>query len=122
VERLFPSERFFYKCEVPFGLKRIDLVFKERTNPHCVTAVELKLRNWKQAIWQAFQNRQVADYSYVALPHGIDSLIDLRTLTKLGLGVIVADRKEARIVVPAVESPFLNPRIAGQLSKYLEHA
>jgi hypothetical protein len=36
--------------------------------------------------------------------------------------VIVADRKEARIVVPAVESPFLNPRIAGQLSKYLEHA
>ena len=68
VQKLFPPEQYFCKSEVPFGLKRIDMVFRRRSNNQEIVAVELKLTKWRKAVWQATANRQIATYSYVALP------------------------------------------------------
>src|SRR5258708_3196380 len=46
VRGLFSGQEYFVKHEVPFGLKRIDLVFRKRDCSDLV-AVELKLRDWK---------------------------------------------------------------------------
>lgn len=122
VENLFPPREYFVKSEVPFGLKRIDLVFKERTNGRYIIAVELKVRDWRRAVWQAVHNRQVATYSYIALPAGPASAVDMAMLSSLGLGLIVADTKSARIHLRPKKSPYVNKRIADKISHHIEHS
>jgi hypothetical protein len=120
VQRLFPSERYLCGNEVPFGLKRIDLVFRQRNNNQEIVAVELKLRKWRKAVWQATANRQIATYSYVALPSHSATAIDKQLLVSLGLGLIVTDSGDnARIVLPAKRSRYVNRRIALEISNLL---
>jgi hypothetical protein len=120
VQKLFPPEQYFCKNEVRFGLKRIDMLFRQRSNGQEIVAVELKLRKWKRAVWQAASNRQIATYSYVALPSSSAAAIDRRLMASLGLGLIVADTTDdARIVLPAKRSRFVNSRIAAEISSLL---
>lgn len=119
VERLFPRDAYFMKDEVPFGLKRIDLVFKSKQRD-CTIAVELKLEDWKRAVWQAVHNRQVATYSYIALPVRKLGAVDLGLLSSLGLGLILAGPIEAKILLSATESEYLNRRIAKEISLFVE--
>lgn len=117
VQKLFPPEQYFCKTEVPFGLKRIDMLFTQRSNGQEIVAVELKLRKWKKAVWQAASNRQIATYSYVALPSRCAAVVDRQLIDALGLGLIVADTKEqARIALPAKRSRYVNKRIAKEIS------
>jgi hypothetical protein len=120
VQKLFPPEQYFCKNEVSFGLKRIDMVFRQRSNGQEIVAVELKLTKWKKAVWQAASNRQIAAYSYVALPSRSAAAIDRQLMVSLGLGLIVADSTdEARIVLPAKRSRHVNSRIAAEISNLL---
>lgn len=118
--KLFPPGEYLCRNEVPFGLKRIDMVFRQRRNGHEIVAVELKLRKWRKAVWQAASNRQIATYSYVALPSRTAAAIDRGLMLSLGLGLIVAESAdEARIVLPAKRSRFVNSRIAMEISNLL---
>lgn len=120
VQKLFPPEQYFCKSEVPFGLKRIDMVFRRRSNNQEIVAVELKLRKWRKAVWQATANRQIATYSYVALPAQNAAAIDKQLMASLGLGLIVTDSADdARIVLPAKRSRYVNSRIAIEISNLL---
>jgi hypothetical protein len=117
---LFPPEQYFCKTEVPFGLKRIDMLFRQRSNGQEIVAVELKLTKWKRALWQAATNRQIATFSYVALPATSASAIDRQLMRSLGLGLIVADSlREARVILPAKRSRYVNRRIAREISNLL---
>ncbi|MBA7589821.1 hypothetical protein ES708_31913 [subsurface metagenome] len=120
VEGLFPANEYIVKREVPFGLKRIDLIFKSRKNGQDIIAVELKLRNWKRAVWQAVHNRQIATYSYIALPEATAPPVDISTLYSLGLGLIVTDVKKARVLLPAQRSKYVNARLAKEVSPIVE--
>lgn len=65
VSDYFKNKGFIVKREINIGYYRADVVaFKENT----VTAVELKLKNWKQAIVQAKNYQLGADYVYIAFP------------------------------------------------------
>jgi hypothetical protein len=120
VHKLFPPELYFCKSEVPFGLKRIDMVFRQRSNNQEIVAVELKLKKWRKAVWQATANRQIATYSYVALPSQRAASIDKQLMVSLGLGLIVTDSEDnARIVLPAKRSRCVNSRIALEISNLL---
>jgi len=120
VQKLFPPEQYFCKSEVPFGVKRIDMVFRQRNNDQEIVAVELKLRKWRKAVWQATANRQIATYSYVALPSQSAAAIDKHLMVSLGLGLIVTDSADvARIVLPAKRSRYVNSRIAIEISNLL---
>ena len=120
IQKLFPPERYFCRHEVPFELKRIDMVFREKSNGQEIVAVELKLRKWRKAVWQAASNRQVATYSYVALPSTSAAAINRDLMISLGLGLIVADlTDEARVVLPARRSRYVNSRIAAEISNLL---
>jgi hypothetical protein len=120
VRGLFPPERYFYKSEAPFGLKRIDMVFRPRSSGQEIIAVELKLTKWRKAIWQAASNRQIATYSYVALPAKTAGTVDRQLLASLGLGLIVTEiTGEARVDLPAERSRYVNARIASELSNLI---
>jgi hypothetical protein len=120
VLKLFPPEQYFCKSEVPFGIKRIDMVFRQRNNDQEIVAVELKLRKWRKAVWQATANRQIATFSYVALPSQMAAFIDKQLMVSLGLGLIVTDSEDnARIVLPAKRSRYVNSRIALEISNLL---
>lgn len=66
--KLFPKDEFFQLHEVPLGRKSIDIVCLQRSRPFSV-AIELKIKDWRKALWQASVNQQVADESYVAIWH-----------------------------------------------------
>jgi hypothetical protein len=120
VQKLFPPEQYFCKSEVPFGLKRIDMVFRQRSTNQEIVTVELKLTKWRKAVWQATANRQIATYSYVALPWQSAAAIDKQLMVSLGLGLIVTDSADvARIVLPAKPSHYVNSRIATEISNLL---
>jgi len=112
VERLFSGAEYEVKYEVPFGLKRIDLFFRKREGTCDIVAVELKLRNWRGAVWQAVHNRQVAHQSYIALPAPSIKAVDMEILRCLGLGLISVDLNSATIFMQAKHSQVFNPKVA----------
>lgn len=120
VEGLFPEKEYIVKREVPFGLKRVDLIFKSKSNGRDIIAVELKLRNWKRAVWQAVHNRQIATRSYIAVPEGSAPHVDRAMLRSLGVGLIVTDMKRARILLPAHQSRYVNEKFAREISSLVE--
>src|SRR5439155_10828360 len=116
------SREYFAKGQVPFGLKRIDLVFKRKHDTSEIVAVELKLRDWRRAVWQAVHNRQVATYSYIALPSKCVSAVDKLALAKLGLGLIRVDVRSATIFLNAAPSRYVNSRMSDEISKIVERS
>jgi hypothetical protein len=99
---LFPASDYVRFEQVPFGRKSIDLVCLNRSGPH-TTTVELKIRNWRQALWQASVNMQIANESYIAIwagfVHRAEKHCDL--LTAYGVGLIAVSASSAEILLPS---------------------
>jgi hypothetical protein len=117
VERLFMQDRYSVGHEVPFGLKRIDLLFWKRKQDPEIVAVELKLKDWRRAVWQAIQNRQIAKLSYIALPVSSMRPVDDRVLRSVGLGLIGVEGDGATIFLQAKRSQVFNAVVAARILK-----
>jgi hypothetical protein len=115
VERLFSRDEYDVGHEVRFGLKRIDLFFWRGQDSSEIIAVELKLRDWRRAVWQAVHNRQVAIWSYIALPAKSLNAVDSGILKSLGLGLISVSPDSARIYMRAKRSRVFNQRVAERI-------
>lgn len=98
---LFPSPSFKHLEQVPLGRKRIDLVCLQ-TIDKTTLSVELKIANWKRALWQAVVNMQLADQSFVALWHEFipRALRHSELISSYGVGIISVDQSLAQIVLP----------------------
>jgi len=86
--------------EVRIGFCRADLVAFHPSNQ--VSAVELKLADWKKAIVQAKNYQLGADYVYLAFPKRKCSLVLKRaenTLQKQGIGLLSVDEQTQSIDV-----------------------
>jgi hypothetical protein len=66
---LFPEVDYWHLDQVPLGRKKIDLVCIERSRPDFCVSIELKIRDWRKALWQASVNLQLSHKSYIALWH-----------------------------------------------------
>ncbi len=66
---LFPKANYWHLEQVALGRKKIDLVCVERVAPNRSTSIELKIRDWRRALWQASVNLQLSHRSYIALWH-----------------------------------------------------
>jgi hypothetical protein len=98
VEALFKDDYIIGK-EIELGAKRIDLVCVSKQTGKIVT-IELKVKNWKKALRQAWSYRACANESYIAIPEERVGLLDARSLLALGLGVIgVPNTGPAKIIV-----------------------
>lgn len=101
---LFCCEQYEFHEQVPLARKRIDLVFVARYTPKTIS-VELKIQDWKKALWQAVVNFQVSQESYIAIwheyVHRVEKHIDL--LQRYGVGLISVERNIARVVLQSSE-------------------
>ena len=99
---LFPESNYLHFEQVSLGRKRIDIVCLTRSLPF-TTTIELKIRDWRQALWQASVNMQVADESYIAIwasfVHRAEKHCDL--LTAYGVGLIAVTTSSAEILLPS---------------------
>ena len=66
--------------------RRIDLLGIRADNQ--MLAVELKIRNWKQAIHQAYLGSLCASKAFVALPSTTLHLVDLNIFIRTGIGLL----------------------------------
>jgi hypothetical protein len=97
---LFPASEYFHFEQVALGRKSIDLVCLRRSAPFTAT-VEVKIRDWRQALWQASLNMQVANESYIAIwrsfVHRAENRCDL--LMAYGVGLIAVSSSSAEILL-----------------------
>src|SRR5262249_19615878 len=100
VMRLFPKSRYHRVQQVAFGRKKIDLLCFPRQGRGKSASVELKLRDWRRALWQALINLQMADRSYIALWHEYvhRAVAHVRLLDTYGVGLISVGPQRARFV------------------------
>lgn len=100
VLRLFPKKRFRRYVEVPLGRKRIDLICVRKGKEDEVVAIELKIGDWRKALWQATHNLQIAERTYVALWHKFVHRAEKNRelLERYGVGLISVRARSAEIV------------------------
>jgi hypothetical protein len=102
VASLFPIQAYDCYEQVPLARKRIDLVFVDRQTLRTI-AVELKISNWKRALWQATVNFQVSQQSYIAMwhkyVHRAQRNIDM--FAAYGVGIIAVNSDGARFILPS---------------------
>ena len=107
VQRVFPRRRYYQVQEAPLGNKRIDLLCVERkAGPEAaIIAIELKVKNWRQALWQAYIDLQIASEAYVGLWHeSVDSAVSHESLFhESGVGLISVTHSKASIILPSAD-------------------
>ena len=106
----FKQLGYVVMSETPFFTKRIDLFAVHRASLETV-AIELKMRDWKRALFQARIYLLCADRVFVAMPSGPAHGITSETLGHYGVGLLAIDISEAStsdwsisIVMPAPKS------------------
>jgi len=78
--------------------KRVDLVF---INGVKKSAVEVKVKDWEKALFQAYLNAYFFDKSYVALPKDIVDKLNLEIFKAYHVGVISVHKRHTEIVLEA---------------------
>ncbi len=90
------------RSELRVGLRRIDMV---GVRGHQVISVELKLRDWRGALRQAWRNRLCSHWCYVALPSRLAHHIVTEEFIRYGIGVCAVDGSQ----VIVTQQPHLSP-------------
>jgi hypothetical protein len=102
---LFPEQNYWHVQQVALGRKKIDLVCIERDSPHGTQSIELKIQDWRKALWQASINFQLSEKSYIAIWHEYVHRVlrhsDL--LSTYGVGLIAVYPCEAEILSESVD-------------------
>ena len=93
----FENQGFVTFEEVPINQKRIDLYFIHRNYPKTI-AVELKIRKWKQALRQAYQNLFFAQKSYVGLWHKFLNEKIISEISSYGIGILKINSDSVELI------------------------
>lgn len=123
VLKLFPKKQYRRFTEVPLGKKRIDLFCKSKNNNGDSICVELKIDNWKSALWQASRNFHLGKKSYVAIWHEYANRVtnNLDLFSHYGVGIILVEPNRAHVLVESVDRIARSSRITlPQVSNMLE--
>ena len=101
----FRGQGFLTREEVPFLLKVADLFCFHEGSGECV-AVEVKVRNWRQALAQALVYQMMADQVYIALFNEYVKSVDCNLLLFKGVGLLAIDASgEVNLILEAPASP-----------------
>lgn len=110
----FAGNTFWYEVGTAhwsLGRRRIDMV---TVADKSLVSIEVKVRDWPDALRQARSNLYVANYSYAAIWHKTIPRVDVSLFDDLGIGVLeVADR--CREVVAARKSKL----VVGERTRYV---
>src|SRR2546425_9712040 len=110
---LKPNNRF--ACEVPLGPRTIDLVVLGRH----ITAVELKVRDWRRAFRQAYIAQLAVHFSYIAIWHEYCGNVNVEHLRLMGIGLIAVRPGSSIILSRPSRSKIRHQDYVRRLKKYL---
>lgn len=100
---------FIILQEVEGLVGRPDILLKSKKNKKIIT-IELKLKNWKRALAQAYKYKSFSDISYVCMDEGnVDSVLkhlDMFEKYNIGLITISKNKKVNIIYKPAATDPY----------------
>lgn len=103
--RYFRDKGFLTREEVPFLLKVADLFCFHEGTGECI-AVEVKVRNWRQALTQALVYQMMADQVYIALSSEYTKAVDCDLLASKGVGLLAVDTSgKVDLILKAPSSP-----------------
>ncbi len=103
--RFFGSQGFLTEVEVPFLYKLADLFCFHEETGECV-AVEVKVKNWREALEQALVYQMMADKVYIALYENHLRPVDHSLLAAKGVGLLrVSSTGEVAVDLEAPSSP-----------------
>ena len=95
--------------------KRIDVVAIKNRWMH---AIELKVRDWRGALRQAYANLYAADYSYAALWHEAAYRADHGIFRAHGIGLLKVKKRGCEVVLAPKRSPFVIPERRAYVWRY----
>lgn len=103
VLRLFPKREYRRFKEVPLGRKKIDVWCVRKREEQLEVCVELKVKDWRRALWQAIINFQMAKESYIAVWHKYVQRAQKQNalLQQYGVGLISVGPRSAKIIIPS---------------------
>lgn len=99
----------------PLSTKRIDMVAIRNRLMH---AIELKVRDWRGVLRQAYANLYAADYSYAALWHEAASRVDHNIFGKYGIGLLRVKRRGCEVVLAPKRSSHVIPERRAYVWRY----
>lgn len=113
VLKLFPKKAYTRFTEVPLGRKRVDLFCKPKTHENQSICVELKIDNWKSALWQASRNFHLGERSYIAIWHEYKSRVtnNLELFSHYGVGIILVEPNRAHVLIESTDRIARSSRI-----------
>lgn len=103
VLRLFPKREYHRFKEVPLGRKKIDVWCVHKREECTEVCVELKIKDWRRALWQAIINFQIAKQSYIAVWYKYVQRVQKQSdlLKQYGVGLISVGPRSAKIIIPS---------------------
>ncbi len=117
VERFLRDRGFDVLPQVPLKTRRIDLVCVSPERPQ-ITAIELKVKDWKSAFQQAMRYRLCADAVYIALWHDHVHRVPGTLLGEHGVGLMKVD-SSVEVVQLAGSNHSIQPSLRMSIESYL---
>ncbi len=116
IENYFKEYKF--KHEVKFFKKKIDFVFLD--NNERLHAIELKVRDWKNALSQIDTNQLFANYCYLGIWHSYSGQVKEKLLKKYGIGFLSISKNNVEILLKPKKSPILNENYLKLIKKEIK--
>jgi len=113
VRRVLIDHGYQVQPQVRILGKTIDLVGAKKSTLELVT-VELKIRDWKRAVRQAYLNQPLAHVAYIAIHEKYIDPTCLSVLEAIGVGLISVGRR-AEILLRGDARRAPNPLLAARL-------
>nr|MDO8099323.1 hypothetical protein [Candidatus Njordarchaeota archaeon] len=110
IHRFLENKNYAVFDEVRLFSRRIDIIAKRKNN---LVSVELKLRDWRKAILQAYLNLRVSDYSLIALPEQVLNRVTEAVRSEVrhyGIGLLSVNGVVMRVVKP-IHSTRIQPNL-----------
>lgn len=113
---------FFPECiatEFDYREGRTDLIVSDKWGD--LLAFEMKLENWKQALYQAYRNSSFAHYSYVVLPYPTArrAARHEHEFLRRGVGLCSVEGTRIRIEIDAKRTEPLRPWLTESAIDYI---
>ncbi|MEJ2294514.1 MAG: hypothetical protein P8Y23_07055 [Candidatus Lokiarchaeota archaeon] len=106
IEKSFCDYEFSH--EVKFFRKRIDFTYLDENND--IHAIELKIKDWRTALYQIETNQLCANYCYLGIWHEYKELVSKEILEKYGFGLLSIEKEKCELIIHPKESPILNKK------------
>ncbi len=69
-------------------------------------AIEVKIKDWKQGLYQAWRYKSFAEKSYLAIYDKYAKNVDLEMFKEYGIGLIIFNEKQVKVIVKPTTSKF----------------